>query len=75
LAALLDGADLSRPVPSCPDWDLRQLISHVGRAHRFAADVVRRRVAAAGEAADRASIPVPGQPTWNYVGLANRAEF
>jgi uncharacterized protein (TIGR03083 family) len=43
LAALIDAADLTRPVPSCPDWTLRQLATHVGRAHRWAAEIVRTR--------------------------------
>jgi uncharacterized protein (TIGR03083 family) len=45
LAALIDGADLTQPVPSCPDWTLRQLATHVGRAHRWAAETVRTRSA------------------------------
>ncbi len=43
LAALIDAADLTQPVPSCPDWTLRQLATHVGRAHRWAAEIVRTR--------------------------------
>jgi uncharacterized protein (TIGR03083 family) len=34
--AALDEADLDRSVPSCPDWDLRQLLVHVGRVNRWA---------------------------------------
>jgi uncharacterized protein (TIGR03083 family) len=39
-AALLDGAataGLDAPVPSCPDWDVAELLAHIGRVHRFAA--------------------------------------
>jgi uncharacterized protein (TIGR03083 family) len=43
LAALTGEADLAQPVPSCPDWTLRQLATHVGRAHRWAAEIVRTR--------------------------------
>ena len=43
LAALIDREDLAQPVPSCPDWTLRQLATHVGRAHRWAAEIVRTR--------------------------------
>jgi len=32
-------------VPTCPDWTLRQLITHVGRAHRWAAAIVATRAA------------------------------
>jgi uncharacterized protein (TIGR03083 family) len=43
LAGLADGADLSLRVPTCPDWTLRQLITHVGRAQRWAAQIVGTR--------------------------------
>jgi uncharacterized protein (TIGR03083 family) len=45
LASIIDGADLTRPVPTCPDWTLRQLATHVGRAHRWAAEIVATRSA------------------------------
>ncbi|MCW2911750.1 MAG: hypothetical protein JWL68_6539 [Actinomycetia bacterium] len=40
LAGLVDGADLTVSVPTCPDWTLRQLATHVGRAQRWAAQIV-----------------------------------
>lgn len=45
LAGLVDGADLSSPVPSCPEWTLRQLATHVGRGQRWAAQIVSTRSA------------------------------
>jgi len=45
LAQLTDGTDLTRPVPTCPEWTMRQLITHVGRAHRWAAAIVTTRSA------------------------------
>jgi len=45
LADLAAGADLTRPVPTCPEWTMRQLITHVGRAHRWAAAIVTTRSA------------------------------
>jgi uncharacterized protein (TIGR03083 family) len=45
LAGLVHGADLTRQVPTCPEWTLRQLATHVGRAHRWAAEIVRTRSA------------------------------
>lgn len=30
-------------VPSCPEWTLRELAVHVGNAHRWAGEIVRRR--------------------------------
>ena len=45
LAGLVHGADLTRQVPTCPEWTLRQLATHVGRAHRWAAEIVATRSA------------------------------
>jgi uncharacterized protein (TIGR03083 family) len=45
LAGLIDGADLDRPVPTCPDWTLRQLATHVGRGQRWATAIVATRSA------------------------------
>ena len=45
LAALASQDDLARPVPTCPGWTLRQLITHVGRAQRWAAEIARTRSA------------------------------
>jgi uncharacterized protein (TIGR03083 family) len=43
LAEILAERDQSLPIPSCPDWTLRQLVTHVGRAHRWAAEITRTR--------------------------------
>ena len=43
------GGDLDRPVPTCPGWTFRQLATHLGRGHRWAAQIV----------ATRATAPVP----------------
>jgi uncharacterized protein (TIGR03083 family) len=45
IAALLDGGDLALPIPTCPDWTLRQLAIHVGRVHRWAAEITGTRSA------------------------------
>jgi uncharacterized protein (TIGR03083 family) len=41
---LIRGADPSTPVPTCPKWNLNQLFRHVGRGHRWAAQIVADRV-------------------------------
>jgi uncharacterized protein (TIGR03083 family) len=41
---VIGDADPSTPVPTCPDWTMRQLFRHVGRGHRWAAQIVRDRV-------------------------------
>jgi len=43
LAEILGEYDLSLPIPTCPEWTLRQLVTHVGRAHRWAAEITRTR--------------------------------
>ncbi|MGH9038341.1 MAG: maleylpyruvate isomerase family mycothiol-dependent enzyme, partial [Acidimicrobiia bacterium] len=43
LRASIDGADLTVPVPSCPDWNLGQLLRHLGGAHRWVETIVRTR--------------------------------
>ncbi len=37
---LIRGADPATPVPTCPEWTLRQLFRHVGRGNRWAAQIV-----------------------------------
>src|SRR3954469_10030728 len=44
LAELTHDTDVQRPIPTCPGWTLEQLVGHVGRGHRWAADIVRRRL-------------------------------
>src|ERR1700722_17198719 len=43
LAEILAEHDQSMPIPTCPEWTLRQLVTHVGRAHRWAAEITRTR--------------------------------
>lgn len=37
-------ADWSTPVPTCPGWAVTQLFRHVGRGHRWAAQIITDRV-------------------------------
>jgi uncharacterized protein (TIGR03083 family) len=43
LAALIESADPGLPIPTCPEWNIRQLATHVGRAQRWAAEIVSTR--------------------------------
>jgi uncharacterized protein (TIGR03083 family) len=43
LAEILAENEQSLPIPTCPEWTLRQLVTHVGRAHRWAAEITRTR--------------------------------
>ncbi len=45
LADIVSTFDPELPVPTCPDWSLRQLAAHVGRVHRWAAEIVSTRAA------------------------------
>lgn len=40
---LIASADPATPVPTCPDWTLKQLFRHVGRGNRWAAAIVAGR--------------------------------
>ncbi|MGA5131998.1 maleylpyruvate isomerase family mycothiol-dependent enzyme [Streptomyces olivoreticuli] len=43
LRSHIDGADLTTPVPSCPGWNVGQLVRHLGGVHRWAEETVRSR--------------------------------
>jgi uncharacterized protein (TIGR03083 family) len=47
MAGIIGHGDPDLPVPSCPDWTLRQLGTHLGRVHRWAAEIVSSRTAVA----------------------------
>jgi uncharacterized protein (TIGR03083 family) len=40
MAAAADAAGLDAPVPSCPDWVVRDLVRHTGGVHRWATGIV-----------------------------------
>ena len=43
LTSAVQGADMTIPVPSCPDWNLGQLLRHLGGVHRWGATIVSTR--------------------------------
>jgi uncharacterized protein (TIGR03083 family) len=43
LRSCLVSADLTVPVPSCPGWNLGQLLRHLGGGHRWVEMIVRTR--------------------------------
>lgn len=43
LRSCVVGADLTAPVPACPDWSLGRLLRHVGGAYRWAETALRTR--------------------------------
>jgi uncharacterized protein (TIGR03083 family) len=65
-------ADLALPVPSCPGWSLLQLLRHVGRGDRWAAEMISQQ---ADNEIDPRSVPngrPPDDPesarTWLHEG-------
>jgi uncharacterized protein (TIGR03083 family) len=62
IAELTDGAGLRTAVPTCPEWTLRELITHVGRAHRWATAIVSGRLAAPLGFREVPDGKLPGEP-------------
>ena len=44
LARAVSGLDPACPIPMCPEWTVRDLVTHVGRGHRWAAGIVEQRL-------------------------------
>ena len=77
LAAAADRVPLSTAVPTCPEWDLRGLLAHVGFVQRWAAMHVREG-AAASERQTEPDFPAPDDDgqlvTWYRAGHAELVE-
>jgi uncharacterized protein (TIGR03083 family) len=78
MAGIIGHGDPDLPVPSCPDWTLRQLGTHLGRVHRWAAEIVSSRTA---EAIPMKAVPdgIPpadpaGQADWLLAGAQRLTE-
>ena len=41
MAAAVDASDPGAPVPSCPEWAVRDLVRHMGGVHRWATGIYR----------------------------------
>jgi uncharacterized protein (TIGR03083 family) len=78
LADIAAEADPATPVPTCPDWTLRQLFTHVGRAHRWAAAIVATRAAEPIPMRETPDGKLPGdpaeRPAWLRRGASGLAE-
>src|ERR1700757_4746862 len=73
LARIIDG-DLERPVPTCPGWTFRQLATHVGRGHRWAAQIVSTRSAVPIPTREVADGKLPQDPAQHAPWLNSGAE-
>jgi uncharacterized protein (TIGR03083 family) len=78
LAGIAATADPATRVPTCPDWTLRQLITHVGRAHRWATAIVATQAAEPVAFRDVPDGRLPDDPAerpgWLRDGAARLAE-
>ncbi|MGH4012934.1 MAG: maleylpyruvate isomerase family mycothiol-dependent enzyme [Pseudonocardiaceae bacterium] len=61
LRSRIAGADLTVSVPSCPDWNLGQLLRHLGGGHRWVETIVRT----------RATQPLPDEQVRDVSGYAD----
>ncbi|MGN6474684.1 MAG: maleylpyruvate isomerase family mycothiol-dependent enzyme [Mycobacteriales bacterium] len=59
LAAAAGAASLGDPVPGCPDWAVRDLLSHIGYVHRWAAAIVAGRLEGPDGDTDAVVGPLP----------------
>ncbi len=71
-------ADPARPVPTCPGWTFRELATHVGRGHRWAAQIVGTRATEPLSPRDVADgrLPdgAPAQSAWLRAGAEQVVE-
>lgn len=65
-------ANLDNPVPSCPDWTMRDLVTHVGRVYNWAGTIVEGQL---GERPDPDSLPSRPDGTSAVDWLGDRLDF
>ena len=69
-----DRAGLRAPVPTCPDWTVRDLVAHQGMVHRWAASLVRGERDADPDAFEAAGRAEPDPLDWLRDGVIELAE-
>ena len=74
LAQIIDG-DLDRPVPACPGWTFKQLATHVGRGHRWSAQIVATRATAPVSTRDVPDGKLPEDPAEHQAWLNASADL
>ncbi|MFE2287105.1 maleylpyruvate isomerase family mycothiol-dependent enzyme [Streptomyces sp. NPDC059443] len=76
--ATVKAADLSTPVPTCPDWTLGDLTRHVGSVHRWFTELLRQRVQQPPTSRDvdlRLPEQPDGLPDWLAMSAGEAAEM
>jgi uncharacterized protein (TIGR03083 family) len=74
LGRIIDG-DLDRPVPACPGWTFKQLATHVGRGHRWAAQIVVTRATVPVSTRDVPDGKLPEDPAKHQAWLDASADL
>jgi uncharacterized protein (TIGR03083 family) len=69
-----DRAGLQAPVPTCPEWTVRDLVAHQGMVHRWAASLVRGQRDVDAEAFEAAGLAEPDPLEWLRDGVIELAE-
>lgn len=67
-----DGADMGLRVPTCPEWTLRELVHHVGRAYYWASAIITSRATemVPFEDVPEGELPDVGHVEWVRAGAA-----
>ncbi|MEU3469140.1 maleylpyruvate isomerase family mycothiol-dependent enzyme [Streptomyces sp. NPDC006687] len=76
-ADLVRGADMTAPVPTCPGWNLTDLVRHTGSVHRWFSVLLRQRIQAPPTSRDvdlRLPERADGYADWLSAGAAEAAE-
>jgi len=60
LGAAAERSDLDTPIPTCPDWTMRDLLRHMGDVHRWAAAHVEQGRMQPIRVVEEVAGPVPG---------------
>lgn len=69
-----DRAGLRAPVPTCPDWTVRDLVAHQGMVHRWAAALLRGEKDVEPDAIEAAGRTEPDPLEWLRDGVIELAE-
>ena len=69
-----DRAGLGAPVPTCPDWTVRDLVAHQGMVHRWAAALVRGEADIDPDAFEAEGRDEPDPLEWLRDGVVDLAE-
>ncbi len=74
LAVAAEATDLDTPIPTCPEWRMRDLVRHMGDVHRWAAGHVAERRMLPIKKVEEIGGPLPGDANlldWFREGHAN----